>query len=436
MNLPTREALLNIEWLTRTRAAEGFQSLLEYARRGAETYGGPVTAVAEALQDLTWACPRPFLDSADLRHALAHALATGSWSSSPSGRHTLWSCFQWYWPALAAAKRAELPARHVPCVPPSLPDLAGLRLVAPLDRAWLAPHHSVWGCDVSPDGRYVLAASRGGHVAVWELESDALIASGRDGEEEVRDCAVTPDSRRVISVTSSGKVTIWNLPTMTVHGTVQAPSSAPAAAYILWRELQSPAPPALEGSPRRWRRFAIAPDGSRLAVAGWEAVHVWELEALELVTTLRFDHGLTPGVLAISFASRDRLVTLARRSPIPAVTWDLSSRQAIVRTTLEVPPVPGIQRALVTRDHRFFIAAGETATIVWRLDNASLVVVVPHGVSGQALAVSPDGTLAATCGGPDEVDGQRLAGVKVEVLRLWSLPELRPLQSWNLRDFG
>jgi hypothetical protein len=181
--------------------------LLRYAIIGAERYGGPVLAVAEALRDLggmrvqdqleptDWPPrlrEREKLDSADLAHGLAHALATGSWGSAPSGGRTIFSCWQWLWPGLPPEKRAELSAKMPACEPPALPDLAHLKLVRPLDRVWLAPHDAIWGCDVSPDGGCMVSASRGGYVIVWDIASSTQIAAGRDGNEEVRDCAVTP----------------------------------------------------------------------------------------------------------------------------------------------------------------------------------------------------------------------------------------------------
>ena len=84
MSLPPREALLDIDWLTRIHAAEGFDALLRYVRNGAEAYGGPVTAVGEAVSRLGWPPSRlPRRDFGDLRYGLAHALATGSWSRHP-----------------------------------------------------------------------------------------------------------------------------------------------------------------------------------------------------------------------------------------------------------------------------------------------------------------------------------------------------------------
>jgi WD40 repeat protein len=420
----------------RTHAAEGFPALLRYAMTGAERYDGPVTAVAEALHDLSWPLAAQRLNPADLPHGLAHALATGSWGSAPCGGHTLAACWQWLWPTFPPEERAELSAKFPRCEPPALPDLASLQLVRPLDRVWLAPHDAIWGCDVSPDGSCMVSASRGGYVIVWDMASSTRIAVGRDGDEEVRDCAVTPEGRRVISVNIKGEVTIWDLPTMAVHGKVEAPSGAPAAVYPSLYEPEQRAARRLKGSGSRWRRFAISPDGSRLAVAGWEAIGIWELESLKVVTTLPVDPDLPQGILALSFASRDRLVTFGRCAPIPVVTWDLSTGQAIARRTLEIPPVPDIQRALVTHDQQAFLAAGRSATIAWRLDHPFPVAIVSEEVSGQALAVSRDGALAVTSGRPPEGAGVQPTGFSSEKLRLWSLPELRQLQSWKLSDLG
>ena len=59
---------------------------------------------------------------------------------------------------------------------------------------------------------------------------------------------------------------------------------------------------------------------------------------------------------------------------------------------------------------------------------------VPYVASGQALAVSLDGTLAATSG--PETPGAQMTLLSHEVLRLWSLPDLREIECWKLQDFG
>jgi WD40 repeat protein len=429
MNLPRREALLDIDWITRTHAAEGYEALLRYVKKGAEAYGGPVTAVAEAVLGLRWPIRAShLLDSIDVRHGLTHALATGSWSTDPDGPQTGYVCLHWLLSALPPEKYAPFRAKMAPCTHPPLPDLGHLRLIDPLDCAWVGHTDGIWGCEVSPDGRHMVSASRDGDVAVWDMESGTLIARGQTGVPEVRDCAVTPDGRRVISVHERGTVTIWDLRTMAVLATVDAPSQNPTGpegiSYL--RELH--------GSPRRWRRFAISPDGSQLAAAGWDAIDIWDIERFELITTLRMAGVFPPGMLALFFGSSTSLVTIGRGNPMPVLTWDLMSHRVVAHATLAMSRAKYFERARVTSDHRFLIAAGHEGTNVWRLETLTLVASVPHGTTGQALAVSWDGSLVATFGFDPPI-GQT-PHASHEVLRLWSLPDLREIQCWKLRDFG
>jgi hypothetical protein len=44
MDIPAREALLEIDWLTRIKAAEGAGNIRRYLRTGVKVYGGRVTA--------------------------------------------------------------------------------------------------------------------------------------------------------------------------------------------------------------------------------------------------------------------------------------------------------------------------------------------------------------------------------------------------------
>jgi WD40 repeat protein len=185
----------------------------------------------------------------------------------------------------------------------------------------------------------------------------------------------------------------------------------------------------MHASPSRWRRIAVSPDGSRLAVAGWNSIDVWSLERFGHLTTIRVDPGLGLGIMALAFSSRTSLVTIGRSNPAPILTWDLATARIVARRTLLMPRASHIARAIVTCDSQLVVAADRDETTVWRLDTPAAVARVSFGMSGQALAVSLDGTLAATFGGGS-------AGTADEMLRLWSLPDLRELQSWSLQDFG
>ena len=158
MDLAPREALLDVDWLTRTYTAEGFKALLRYVRNGGEAYGGPVTAVSEAVMRMAWPGGRgDWLDRMDFRNGLAHMLVTGSWSTDSGGPRAhvrTPTCGLWMLPSDKRAK--YLADRSEGLCEPPLPDLTQLRLIEPLDCAWVAHTNGIWGCAVSQDGRLVL----------------------------------------------------------------------------------------------------------------------------------------------------------------------------------------------------------------------------------------------------------------------------------------
>jgi WD40 repeat protein len=323
MALPDRDSLLDLDWLTRTQAAETGPRLRDLVRDAADVYGGTVTAIAEALHDLSWPAGN-LLQWIDLRHGLAHALASGSWSSAPTGDHTFYSCSQWLFRAFRIT-RPEMfrqnPARfEITCVSPPLPDLGTLRLAPPLDRAWVTPHYGVFGCAVSPDHRYVISGSRasgsrgGGHLIVWDGEHGTRTADVVD-PYEVRDCAVASDGRHLISQNSRGRVAVWTLPALTLVGTIEEPRGEPAFEWHPSRESRH-----VGGSPRRWRRFAVSADAGRLAVAGFDTVRIYTLAPLEMIASVDGLSHLPHGILALGFVGVDRLVIVGRNTPMPV--WE------------------------------------------------------------------------------------------------------------------
>lgn len=415
MGIPSRDALLDIDWLTRTEAAEGTSALIRCLRRGAETYDGPVTGIAEAL-NVRCRPAQDGTDHIDLAAVLGWRLHSGSWTTAAGGPvpdrvHDL------IWMMPAEKRTAFLAEVSLPADVPPLPDLHHLRLIEPLDRAWVGHTEGIWGCDVSKDGRYAVSASRDGDVAVWDMERGTLVARATTGEPEVRDCVIAPDGERVISVHASGRITVWQLRTMALVAAFDAPPRTPHPIG------------GGRGSSQRWRRVAISPDGSHLAVAGTHAVDLWDLETCTCVTRLTVETDGPDGLFALDFRSDDVLTGVGRADPSPVLTWDLHSRRVIDRRELP-QQIKKVQRAMVTPNHQFFVAASWHETTVWRLDTCAAVGSVPHGIAGQALAISPDGRLAATSGA-DLMDGS-----DDRRIRLWSLPDLREIRQWSVAALG
>src|SRR4051795_4312470 len=129
MVLPPREALLDVEWLIRTHEVEGTAALAAYVRQGAEVYGGPVTAVAEAILYPRLPFPPRWTDQTDARYALACKLLSGSWSPDPAGPAALKSNMHIWISTMSSALREKLGAK-VPYPPGdwTVPNLHRLRL--------------------------------------------------------------------------------------------------------------------------------------------------------------------------------------------------------------------------------------------------------------------------------------------------------------------
>jgi len=383
---PTREDLLDIEWLTETYQREGLSKL-----------------------NLHQTADR--MDYIDLKSGLTHLLRRGSWASNPNSRTTRAegphnrNCSLWFVPP---AKRAEWIGHNSdsPC-DHSLPDLAALRLIEPFDCAWAAHTDGIWGCEVSRDGRHMVSASRDGDVAVWDMERGTLVARAKTGEPDVRDCAITRDGTRVISMHEKGPLTVWDLQTMTLLRRLDTPGNS-------WYRL---------------RRFAVSDDDRLLAIVGNDGIDVWDLQSFERLARLS-EPGAENSSLAPAFDSSDRLVCAQRGHSFEIVTWDWRSQRVMERHGFLGPPMDErVNRTSMTPDRRHLVAATDHTTTVWQIGRSLPHSQVPYGTFGEALALSVDGRMAATC-------NHRVPGKWEPVVRVWSLPDLREIWTLNLFDVG
>jgi WD40 repeat protein len=400
MDCPPREKLLDIDWLVDTRVRQGLDGLQRCVRAGAEAYGGAVTAIADAVMGRrywTWT------SHTDVRHALAMKLPAGSWSPALGGprayrRETPYCIFA----PVGLEKLSLLAERHGHAILDAvLPDLPSLRLIEPFDCAWFGHTDGIWGCAVSPDGLQMVSGSRDHDIAVWDMHYGTCTARAHTGGPEVRDCAVTPDGRCVIAVQLDGRVTLWDVRTLTLLAS-------------------------FDGRPRkRWRAFAFSSDATRFAMLRPDgAIVVRRLDDFAHLTTL-----WTPSeVFALSFDASGATLRAALgdlgspRQPSSIVTWDVASARKIDMSPLWAQQSDWLTTAAFTPDSRLFIGVGRD-TILWSVGNPEPLARVPAGIfDGRALAISPDGTRLAT-----SHDGD---------LRLWSLPDLGIIQSWNLYSLG
>ncbi|NES01067.1 MAG: hypothetical protein F6J86_46155, partial [Symploca sp. SIO1B1] len=63
----------------------------------------------------------------------------------------------------------------------------------------------------SPNGKWVISASRDNTIKVWNLETGKEIFTLTDHTSLVLAVAVTPDGKRVISASSDNSLKVWDL---------------------------------------------------------------------------------------------------------------------------------------------------------------------------------------------------------------------------------
>ena len=199
----------------------------------------------------------------------------------------------------------------------------------------------------SPDGELVVSCGGKGLVRIWNAtdgsEVRRLSVLPPDSDGIVSDAAFSPDGRFVAVAASRQPISFWNVTT----GAKQQQSIAvDRAAHDL----------------------AYSPDGSKLAVAEYAAVKIWDLERHALVQEFKFD-GVHIGL-----------------------AWRVAYSP------------DGLLLAAALHDYGASISPKEPKVRAWNALTGEIAFTAWSGRSSSAVGISPDGSLlAAASGGTVEV---------------------------------
>jgi hypothetical protein len=224
--------------------------------------------------------------------------------------------------------------------------------------------HAVTACAVTPDGRRVVSASRGGTLKTWDLESGRAVDVLEGQVGWLTACAVTPDGRRIVSGSDHGILAVWDLETRRV--------------LVM-----------LERHRDRVTGLAITPDGQRVVSASADkTLVVSELEGGRACTTLE---GHCAGVMACTLTSDGQCVISASADGTLKI-WDLQTGH--LRTTLKGHADPVMACAL-TPDGQHAVSASSDRTLkVWHLARGICVSTHRGGAPFRAVASSTAGVVA------------------------------------------
>jgi len=287
----------------------------------------------------------------------------------------------------------------------------------------------------SPDGQIVATGASDGIVRLWRVSDGALLHTLEGHTRPVSGVAFFQDGTLLISSARDSTVGIWRVSD---------------GALVSW----------LEEDVREILSLALSSDDSRVALGGFGAARVWEVDT-EIFTLL--DSQEYPGsyVNSLAFSPDGAMLALA-----------LSDNTIWLRRISADEPLPRlgghadkVLSVAFSPDGRYLATGSEDNTLnLWQLDEkpdgafeAQLVLTLEHPEWVKSLVFSPDGTVLAsgTLAGniclwsvPDgdllktlharwdhilgvafSPDGHTLASVTVGGhLRLWRIAELFPLR--------
>jgi RNA polymerase sigma factor (sigma-70 family) len=279
---------------------------------------------------------------------------------------------------------------------------------------------------MSPDGKTLATAGFDGVVHLWDITKGEQVAGLKGEKATVRSVAFSPDGRTVASVNDTGIVRIWDLKTRKSRQTLPGlsePMRRATGTFML-------------------DSIAFSPDGRLLAFSGFgptsaePASRAYELSVFDLsVGKTRWSH-MGQGEQACSLAFSPDGSILARAGWKDVKLWDAETGEP-VRTLI---PDKGTIFAIAFTANGHALIGGGNITTSDENHQAGLVTVwnvatgrITHSLGGHtggvhAVAVSPDGKLAASGGDGD--NRPPTSGTPSEV-RLWDVATGKLV--WTLR---
>lgn len=272
----------------------------------------------------------------------------------------------------------------------------------------------VRGISFSPDGRYLLSASKDQTVRVWDVRQRAAVRVFEGHTDWVWQAVVLKDGKRALSCGSDG-VVLWRLETgeilgrssghrRHVRGMGLSPGQESLLVFVMDGSLEvwdvetfarrAVRPVKDQVGFRVWMEVCFSPDGAQVATNGNTGVLLWNGDASRLEGVLAGPH-TRAGHYA--YAPDGRLLAVGYEDGKVRL-WNRETRE-IVRT---MEGHDGYVHGLAfTSDGRFLISGSYDRTVrVWELRSGKRVKTLEAGYPVLQVAASPDGRyIAASCDG-------------------------------------
>ncbi len=285
---------------------------------------------------------------------------------------------------------------------------------------------------LSPDGKTLVTGSKDRSIRVWDVNTAKVVRILQGHTHEITSLVFSSDGTQLASSSKDQSIRIWNLSSTDEHrnfaghdGFVWSAvysndgklfASGGADKKIVIRDAATG--DILRTIPAHSlavTALAFNRDGSRLASSGGDQlVKLWDVKTGDLIKEFK---GHTSAVMAVAFSNDDKQVLSGGADKV-ARLWDVDKGTTAqvfpdVRSPISSVAIrkDGKQALLGCADgtlHIYDTAASPTET--------GFVIAHLSGVS--ALAYSPDGLRAATCGGDKLVKVWKLLDIKDPILVL------------------
>ncbi len=269
-------------------------------------------------------------------------------------------------------------------------------------------YNAVNDIDISPDGRYVAAASKDRTISIFEIESGEPIARLRGHQGYVEGVAFSHDGRRLASASVDASVRLWNTSDWTpatvlrgamdtLRGAAWSPEDEQVLGcsldghLLLWRADQNAANQlAIATGASGTYSCVMTPDGSTMAVAcydGW--VRLFDTRTAVLLDQWQAHPGSTCHAAQFS-ADGSRLATCSWDNHVRI--WEVKTHEQIAALTAG----DGVYDCAISPDGKRAAGSG-SALVVWDVDSAEVLFTASvAGTSPARIRFSYDGSMIAS----------------------------------------
>lgn len=288
-----------------------------------------------------------------------------------------------------------------------------------------------FNANFSPDGKYIVAASRDKNVWVWSLEPLGRPISLKGHQSKVWDANFSPSGKQIVSISGDRTVRIWNLQQQLFK--TQEISHANFSSHIFSSSsylfashsgsklkvssLNGGEPKILEGTwvdnqglwtPRNFNDKSFSPDGKRILASGnvsdRDITWVWDLQTEEPTEIGSYDGKMG------SFSPDNQYITTVSEAGNVKI-WNLKNKKSV---SLE-GEFYGAE--FIDNGQRIATYSYKSSTVsIWDLTGRRLMSLPKDEGGTEKIASSPNGEYIAIVS-----RGSSLNGYKEKNVKIWNL---------------